>query len=768
MPDDTRATHPAAPNSFQPSEPGFHVARHTAYMADQVGTVALSPQGAFECGSYQTFRLVFTAGRFGVDDTGGLRVVFRFPSDMGTPQFTDPGKPNHVSAEASNGAVLRLTWDPRLNMRPWGKTITVTVVKGCMAPNETISITFGGTPGFRMQTFREDRFEFRVLADVFSTGNFALLPDQPFIELIPGPPETFRAMLPTLRRANETFTLALRADDRWGNPSHLVAGEFRLVPSAPIAGLPESFTWTPGAKAMRFAGLSAAPGDLSVALLSAGGEHLVTSNPLRLVERAALLPYWADLHGQSAETIGTNSVEAYAAYARDLACVDVICHQGNDFQITQEFWRHLNQVAAEFDRPGEFVFFPGYEWSGNTMLGGDRNVIYLEQDQTLHRSCHALVDDMSDAATDAFDAHELHAKLAGRKCLLLPHVGGRYANLHYAHDRNLERSVEVHSDWGTFDWLLHDAFAVGARVGIAANSDGHKGRHGASHPGAGMFGSYGGLTCYLAERLDRAAIFEAMRARRQYATTGCRVHLDAHATFDAPCELFLDDPAIQGATPTGRADRAGMGEILRGPARTARFQAELLAASPIERVAVFNRLEQVALLRPFAAKDLGQRIRVVWEGSEYRGRGRETTWHGSARLTGNAFTLVAPINRWNLDRRFDHDAASVAWESITTGGFAGFEAVLENPTNGRLAVETPHGKLDLDVAAIGMDDTVLEAGGLGRRLRVFRLPDVNPHTRMHIDLPVALTAAHDNALYLRAVLEDGNVVWSSPIYLIPA
>ena len=35
--------------------------------------------------------------------------------------------------------------------------------------------------------------------------------------------------------------------------------------------------------------------------------------------------------------------------------------------------------------------------------------------------------------------------------------------------------------------------------------------------------------------------------------------------------------------------------------------------------------------------DLGRRIRVIWEGSEYRGRGRETVWDGHAELSDNAF-----------------------------------------------------------------------------------------------------------------------------------
>jgi len=82
--------------------------------------------------------------------------------------------------------------------------------------------------------------------------------------------------------------------------------------------------------------------------------------------------------------------------------------------------------------------------------------------------------------------------------------------------------VEVHSDWGTFEWLVQDALEQGYRVGILANSDGHKGRHGASHPGASLFGAYGGLSCILAKNLGRAAIFEALRKRHHYATTGCR------------------------------------------------------------------------------------------------------------------------------------------------------------------------------------------------------------------------------------------------------
>ncbi len=750
-----------------------HTAHHTDYMAGEIGRVTLTPGAPVVAGSHASFELVFTAGRFGVDDTGSLRICTRQVSDLGRPQFTDARGPNYVTAEASNGALLRLSFEPKLTMRPWSRTITVSVERGFLAPGDTITVRLGdrrgGSPGLRMQTYCEDEFRFLVLADVFATCNWALLPGQPSLQVVAGEPATHRAVLPTLRRAGEPFALALRADDAWGNPTPRMQGRVRLrAAGGAIQGLPETFEWPEGARAHRIEGLRAGEGQVQVEWLDAAGALLAVSNPLHLMREAALLPYWADLHGQSGETVGSNSARRLAEYARDCAFLDAMCHQGNDFQITGEFWADLNRLTAEFDRPGRFVFFPGYEWSGNTALGGDRNVIFATEGGTIRRSCHALVEDLSDAHNDALDARALHAALRQEGGVLCqPHVGGRYANLFYAHDRMLERAVEVHSDWGTFDWLLEDAFAVGARVGVAANSDGHKGRQGASHPGASQFGSYGGLTCILAQDLSREALFAALRRRHQYATTAAtRAHLDVRVTLATPAALHEDDPALGGA-PIARASTAMMGDILTDVADAeVLFECELSAASPVQRIELRNRTELLEVWRPYAASELGRRLRVTWEGSEYRGRGRETLWRGAVRVAGNRFGATMAINRWNLDKPFAAGPAEVAFEAVTTGGFGGFDTLLDDARAGTLEIATNLVTASLPVAAIGLDDTCFEAGGLGRRIRVCRLPEHNPHRRVQFSRRIPLKAGEDNALYLRATLEDGAVLWSSPVYLI--
>ena len=214
----------------------------------------------------------------------------------------------------------------------------------------------------------------------------------------------------------------------------------------------------------------------------------------------------------------------------------------------------------------------------------------------------------------------------------MAHVGGRYADIKFAHDP-METAVEVHSAWGTFEWIVRDAFEKNYRVGIVGNSDGHKGRPGACYPGASFFGSYGGLTCFLAERLDRDAIFESMRRRRHYATTGNRALLDVAVTTAAPAEVFLRDPAAGPAT-SEKAQRLLMGDIAKVTDGEVELAIEVIGSAPIERLDIYDGLDLIETVRPYGAGDLGRRVRLVYEGAEYRGRARTTTWDGSLEHRG--------------------------------------------------------------------------------------------------------------------------------------
>src|SRR3546814_266107 len=334
----------------------------------------------------------------------------------------------------------------------------------------------------------------------------------------------------------------------------------------------------------------------------------------------------------------------------------------------------------------------------------------------IHRSSHALLPDRSDLATDAPDARRLFEMLEGEDCVVFAHVGGRYADIAYAHDPRLETAMEVHSARGTFEWMLTDGFPLGHRCGVVCNSDGHKGRPGASYPGAATFGAYGGLTCFYAGELTRDGIFESLRRRHHYGTTGCRLHLDVRARLAGGGRLFERDPNVF-PDATGRAvDEVMMGDIVQTGDDAVELSIEVAAPAPIERIEIRNGTEVVELFRPYGPEELGARVRVLWSGAEYRGRGRQTTWIGRARFAGARVLRIAKINAWNHERRLEQTSSDpVEWDALTTGNFGGFAAVLaENgadASGGHFELTCNHGSLSRPLAE--------QTGAASRRERVW-------------------------------------------------
>ncbi len=693
-----------------------------------LGTAVVEPAQAVAAGSLVTLALTYTAGH-PIDDTGCVKIAFRFASDCGVPQFDQPGHANYCRISTTADCRIEPRWDPKGHTRPWGRSIFLKVMGGFIDQGQQIRLVFGdtsaGSPGWQMQTFCEETFEFKTLVDPFATYEFKELPVSPTLRIVPGPPVRAVLIAPSQVRAGEPFTYHLKLEDRWGNPTG------RPAPRAHAGFRREGvFRISAGDKRR---GLSA------------------VSNPIRVVDGGPRLrPFWADLHGQSEETIGTNTIEDYFTFARDFALVDVSAHQGNDFQVTDAFWSVINKTTRKFYKPGRFVTFPGYEWSGNTPLGGDRNVYFAAEGGRITRSCTDLLPGKASAFADSPTADALFANLKaqdGPPAFGFAHVGGRYAELGM-HDPEIEVAVEVHSAWGTFEWLVREALRRGYRVGICANSDGHKGRPGASYPGAGKFGSLGGLTCLLARRLDRRSILDAIRSRRFYATTGHRPLVDLRVT-------------------TADRRQALMGDVLDAGPGTPVLHAALSGTGPIERVEVRNGLETVKVLRPYGPQELGARIKILWSGAEVRGRARMTAWDGSLQVKGNRILDAVPINFWNANSPLRQTGADrFAWKSVTTGGGAGLILTLADPLAGTLELKTSQRSVRLAVRSAGFTPRAWDCGGLDKKIEIRRLPDPPPHPDFTFELPLTELVPGDNPVYLCMVQEDGHMAWTSPVYLI--
>jgi hypothetical protein len=286
-------------------------------------------------------------------------------------------------------------------------------------------------------------------------------------------------------------------------------------------------------------------------------------------------------------------------------------------------------------------------------------------------------------------------------------------------------------------------------------------------PGASSFGAIGGLTCYFMPDLTRDALFEALRARHHYGTTGTRLFLDVRGTFNSDVTGFAEDPRIGTAQEFGVRETM-MGDIIRPGRAPMRLALEVIGTAPLDRVEVLHGTRVMRTARPFTATDLGRRVRVLWQGAEYRGRGRETLWEGKLTVTDNRIVRFAAVNFLNPERRVEEVAAGRAlrWTSVTTGNLAGIDLWLDEMRQGTLNIKTNIVSGDVDLSALTDSAVIFDGGGLGRRLSAYRLPETDWSRRLTLAHDVTFNGGADLPVYVRVTQADGHQAWSSPIYLI--
>lgn len=705
----------------------------------RLGHVTLHPDEPVVAGSVGQWTLTYTVGSYGIDEGGTIKIARRFAGDWERAQFTDPTAPAYCTVTTNGEAKLAARYDPKAHVRPWMKCIVIDVYDGCLSPGDVVTIVLGdtrdGSPGIRAQSFIESAHEIRVLIDPTNACLVRRLPTSPVVQIVAGAPTCVVPIVPTRAVRGEAVELFVKGEDVWGNP-----------------------TPCPDDVELQWEGDGVATFDKGTVRVDAAGHGRVVatwqgqrfaSNPMAVAEQAPEHGrYWADLHAQSDATVGTGTEHEYFEFGRKWAHLDVMSHQGNDFQMTDEDWRRLNDTVRRFHEDGRFVVFPGFEWSANTPAGGDRNVVYLEEDMPILRSSHWQIADTPE--TELSPAHpaddlyrKLHKHVDPAKVLVAAHCGGRYADIRKYFDEALTPLVEVSSCWGVFEWLLWDAYDKGYRVGVMCNSDGHKGRPGAEGPGAGQFGIYGGLTCVLASSLTRAAVFDALKKRRCYGTTGPRIDLDV------------------------QVDGQPMGSELNSTG-TVSVEASVSGVSPVESLVLYRGREVIERARPeaFTQCERSRRIRLMWGGARIRGRGRRATWDGRVEVDGATIERVETVAFDSpADGVLEHQPGCVVFRSRTTGDVDGLDLWLDQGERGTIRLRTETGDVEVDLASLdatGVHDTF---GGLDLAATIARYPEDLSERRLELRAEVTVQAGQTAALMIKAVQSDGHMAWSSPVYV---
>ena len=102
---------------------------------------------------------------------------------------------------------------------------------------------------------------------------------------------------------------------------------------------------------------------------------------------------------------------------------------------------------------------------------------------------------------------------------------------------------------------------------------------------------------------------------------------------------------------------------------------------------------------------------------------------------------------------------------MTTGGVAGLILRLRRPNTGRIEIETPEGKVSVDLKEIDRSGRTWDYGGVAKQLKVARLPDKPLASTMRVSHRMENLKKGDNPIYMRVIQEDGHMAWTSPVYV---
>jgi len=635
------------------------------------------------------------------------------------------------------------------------------VYDGDLAPGDRVTVVIGdrtgGSKGAAAPMIVPNQIsELRFAVDPLNNSTPVRVQNSPRVEIIAAEAVRLEAVWPSEAVAQGKTWLLLKAKDPGGNAATSYRGTVRIENAGGFRGLPRTYRFTEADRGFhRFDGITVPrAGTHSLRVVDSAKRELASySNVLTVVSAAELRPYCGDLHGQ--HVVGSSDAERYAQYAHGFGGIDFMSWAINDFHLTDAVWRHAQQVTREFNAPGRFIVFPGYEWSATTGRGGDHNVVHLNEDETLYRSGYVEHDLRGyDPATDRHSMADLVPSLNPARTLLMPHIGGRRANLD-AFDPRFMHFIEMYSDHGQFEWFLREALTRGLKVGFVASSDDAFGKLGDSPPGSsGLFAVHGGLTCVYADELTREGLWRAFMARRVFGTTGERIQVRL------------------------RAGEHWMGEEINA-SQPVTLSLQTSGTAGIERVELFRGTERVHVHRPAPA---GARnlIKVIWRGAASRERARQTLWKGEIRVHDGKIKSVTPYRLDQSGETVKLAAADiVSLDTLTSGDEDGVVLEIEASPGARMEFDavtqarnqfgaqgagSTAVKFSLPLSDITEEDRVHAAGGVDREVAVRRIGTDYPRS-VTLDWTEPTEPRGLSAYWVRVLQTDGATAWSSPVYV---
>jgi hypothetical protein len=385
----------------------------------------------------------------------------------------------------------------------------------------------------------------------------------PTLRVVGGPAASFHLVAPMEVGPDAEFTARLSVLDEACNAATGYEGKVAIRSSDPQA------------KDVRHLSLDSPGTEIDGLRLNSPGFHRLyaldpnrnlmgVSHPIRVTENPTSIR-WGEIHGHSQNSDGNGTPDEHYTYARDTALLDFasVCDHDRGLEANPERWDQAQQKAQHYNDPGRFVALLSYEARTfdpeENIDRGDLNVYYREGQGEMLGKLSLPLDPADTGKQDV---------------LLVPHtplyggatrMGTRWEDMRQmpaeimplveifsTHGNSEYYDCPRHVLWQTRGEGVLDAWKRGFRLGVIGSSDYHEVPTGSllriqdtprtmnnRHMQARC-----GLAAVRSEELTRDGLFEAMKARRTYATSGIRAYLDFSVNGRGMGgKLTLDRPA---------------------------------------------------------------------------------------------------------------------------------------------------------------------------------------------------------------------------------
>ena len=431
------------------------------------------------------------------------------------------------------------------------------------------------------------------------------------------------------------------------------------------------------------------------------------------------------------------------------------------FDVTRDRWPEVLETARKFDNPGTFVPMVGFEWHSTRM--GDYHIIFPALDGEYRR-----IDDL----------REFQEFARQRRAIMIPHHPANHSDHRGANpahwDPRVSPVLEIFSEWGNAEhdrapspyirhseggrWTrntLQHFLAAGHRMGVVASTDDHLG-----YPGAYREG----LAAVLAAKLDRESIFDALRNRRTYAVTGDRIRLDF------------------------RLNRRLMGQELPYT-RERQLAVAVTGWDQLDRVELLknNRVlhRNFPMDRPPTAEGWNQpvlvRLEYGWGPWAALGPSRVCDWDIRVAIDGGTLDAVQPcFSSAPLDEDRRDRIAARSERLLQVKSFTARRDQFEDNSTKAVVLKVrggPKTRITVDLespAKVSLSQTFQQLAESGEMLFTGDFPKESAmlhrlvfHDHYHTSFTVSDEDDGDgvNWYYVRAVQANGQLAWSSPIWV---